>query len=115
MKSVRIIQVVFISLVLLVLPIKMVSAVQQPSFQINFSLNPSIFPVNSNVNTLACVSIPGPGNAVAIHQNDFFTYVFDASIGAVSLPPSPTVILTTSAFSPTVLPVATAADFTVAL
>src|SRR5882724_7048851 len=115
MKSVRIIPVVLLSLVLVVLPIKMVSGVQQPNFQITFSLNPSVFPVNSNVNTLACVSIPGPSNAVAIHQNDFFTYIFDASVGTVSLPPSPTVILTTSPFSPTVLPAATAGDFTVAL
>ena len=115
MKSVRILQVVFLSLVLLVLPFKIASGVQQPSFPISFSLNPSIFPISSNVSTMACVTVTGPGNAVSIHQNDFFTFIFDASVGTVTLPPSPTVVLTTSPFSPTVAPAAVAGDFTVML
>jgi hypothetical protein len=115
MKSVRILQVVFLSLVLLVLPIKMVGAFQQPNYPINFSLNPSVFPISSNVSTLACVTVPGPANAISIHQNDIFGLIFDTSIGTLSLPPSPTVTLVTTPVAPVVSPVAVAGDFTVAL
>ena len=115
MKNVRIIQIVLLSLVLLVLPIKMVVAVQQPNYPVHFSLNPSIFPVNSNVSALACVSVVGPGNSVALHQNDAQVFLFDSSIGTLSLPNSPTVLLTSSPASTTVQPAATSADFTVSV
>ena len=67
MKNTKIIQLVLLSLVLIAVPIHLTMAVQQPSFPISFSLNPSVFPVNSNVSTLACISVVGPANAISIH------------------------------------------------
>jgi hypothetical protein len=91
----------------------MVNGVQQPNYPIIFSLNPSVFPINSNVSTLACVTVTGTATAIAIHQNDIFGLIFDPAVGTLSLPPSPTVTLTTNPTAPAANPAATAADFTV--
>jgi hypothetical protein len=115
MKSVGIIPIIVLSLLLVVLPLKMVGAVQQPNYPVSFSLNPSVFPINSNVSTLACITVPGPANSIAIHQNDIFGMIFDSSIGTLSLPPSPTVTLVTTPAAPATPPAAVAADFTVSL
>ncbi|HZS47653.1 MAG TPA: hypothetical protein VFC63_21470 [Blastocatellia bacterium] len=114
MKIVRIVQILIFCLILLALPVKRIRAFQQPSFPVSYSLNPSVLPVNSNVSTMACVSVVGPGNSITLQPTDFFIFFFDSSVGPVSLPQSPTTpILTTSSASPNVPNAATASDFSV--
>jgi hypothetical protein len=113
MKSFKIAQVALLFFFLLALPATSTSA-QQPIYPVSFSLNPSVFAVNSNVSTLACVSVSGPSNSIQVRQGNVLIFVFDPSIGTVSLPGSPTVTLTNAAASPVVPPQAVSADFSVA-
>lgn len=115
MKKTHIIGFLILMLVLAGYPAKPAVAYQQPIYPVSFSVNPSIFATNSNVSTLACVTVTGPSNSIAIHHNDTMTFVFDPSVGTVSLPVSPTVVLTTSAGSPTIPPSPVAGDFSVSL
>jgi hypothetical protein len=113
MKSFKIAKLALLIFFLLALP-AMPTIAQQPNYPISFSLNPSIFPVNSNVSTLACVAVPGPSNSIQIRQGNTLVFVFDPSIGAISLPGSPSVVLTNAAVSPVVPPQAVGTDFSVA-
>jgi len=115
MKRAQIAVRVLLSVLLFSIPVSLTMGVQQPTYPVSFSLNPSVLSVNSNVSTLACVSVSGPSNSIQINTNDKMAFLFDPSVGTVSLPPSPTVVLTSAAASPNVPPMATSADFSVAL